>query len=48
MSFSSNVKAELCRPPISRRTEALAEAYGVLLYCNTFYRLRRPRRDREP
>ena len=30
MSFSSNVKAELCRPPISRRTEALAEAYGVL------------------
>ena len=35
MSFSSNVKAELCRPPISRRTEALAEAYGVLLYCNT-------------
>ena len=36
MSFSSNVKAELCRPPISRRTEALAEAYGVLLYCNTF------------
>ena len=34
MSFSSNVKAELCRPPISRRTEALAEAYGVLLYCN--------------
>ena len=36
MSFSSNVKAELCRPPISRRTEALAEAYGVLLYCNQF------------
>ena len=36
MSFSSNVKAELCRPTISRRTEALAEAYGVLLYCNTF------------
>lgn len=26
MSFSSNVKAELCRPTISRRTEALAEA----------------------
>ena len=36
MSFSSNVKAELCRPPIARRTEALAEAYGVLLYGNTF------------
>ena len=36
MSFSSNVKAELCRPPIARRAEALAEAYGVLLYGNTF------------
>ena len=36
MSFSSNVKAELCRPPISRRTEALAEAYGVLLYAGSF------------
>ena len=36
MSFSSNVKAELCRQSITRRMEALAEAYGVLLYCNTF------------
>ena len=36
MSFSSNVKAELCRQPMVRRQNALAEAYGVLLYCNTF------------
>ena len=36
MSFSSNVKSELCREPMSRRSGVLAEAYGVLLYCNTF------------
>ena len=36
MSFSSNCKAELCRETLSRRQSALAEAYGVLLYCNTF------------
>jgi hypothetical protein len=36
MSFSSNCKAELCREALSRRQSALAEAYGVLLYCNTF------------
>ncbi len=36
MSFSSNVKAELCREPMSRKNGALAEAYGVLLFCNTF------------
>jgi len=36
MSFSSNVKAELCKIPIHKKCCALAEAYGVLLYCNTF------------
>ena len=36
MSFSSDVKQELCRLSISRRCCAQAEAYGVLLYCNTF------------
>lgn len=36
MSFSSNAKQELCRAPVSRRCCAQAEAYGVLLYCNTF------------
>lgn len=36
MSFASNVKAELCRAPLSRKCCALAECYGTLLYCNTF------------
>ena len=36
MSFSSNVKQELCRQPLTRRSAAVAELYGVLLYCNTF------------
>lgn len=36
MSFSSNVKTELCKIPINKKCCALAEAYGVLLYCNTF------------
>jgi DNA-binding protein WhiA len=36
MSFSSDVKAELCKVPISKRCCACAEAYGVLLYANTF------------
>ena len=37
MSFSSEVKTELCRSnPVQRTCCALAECYGVLLYCNTF------------
>ena len=36
MSFSSEVKAELCRQRIDKKCCALAECYGVLLYCNTF------------
>lgn len=36
MSFAGEVKTELCRAPLSRRCCVLAEAYGVLLYCNTF------------
>ena len=36
MSFAGDVKTELCRTPLSRRCCAQAEAYGVLLYCNTF------------
>ena len=35
-SFSSVAKAELCRDKISRTCCARAEAYGVLLFCNTF------------
>jgi len=36
MSFSSAAKAELCQLRADKRPLALAEAYGVLLYCNTF------------
>ena len=36
MSFSSDTKAELCRESLSRRCCAQAEAYGVLLFCNSF------------
>lgn len=38
MSFSSDCKTELCRIPPSRPCCALAEAYGILLYCHTFDR----------
>lgn len=36
MSFSSEVKAELCREAVGRRALAAAEAYGVLLYCQIY------------
>ncbi len=36
MSFSSEVKAELCRTLPAKRCCALAECFGILLYCNTF------------
>lgn len=36
LSFCSNAKAELCRLPIHKNCCAVAEAYGVLLFCNTF------------
>lgn len=36
MSFSSDAKQELCRVPIRKLCCARAEAYGVLLHCNTF------------
>ena len=36
MSFSSDTKAELCRLPLDKKNIALAECYGVLLYCNSF------------
>ena len=38
MSFAGDVKAELCRQKLSRKCCALAEACGVLLYCNRFDR----------
>ena len=36
MSFSSEAKKELCRDRIERKDDAVAECYGVLLYCNSF------------
>lgn len=36
MSFSSDVKGELCRERIQRSCCARAEACGVLLFCNQF------------
>jgi len=36
MSFASEVKSELCRVAVNRRCCAQAEAYGVLLFCNTY------------
>ena len=36
MSFASQVKGELCREKLSRPCCACAEAYGVLLFCNSF------------
>ncbi|WP_207752627.1 DNA-binding protein WhiA [Pseudoflavonifractor capillosus] len=37
VTFSAQVKQELCRQSMSRRCCAQAEAYGILLYCNTFH-----------
>ena len=36
MSFSSDVKTELCRQPVTERCCAVAECYGILMYGNTF------------
>ncbi len=35
-SFAYKVKSELCKSHVQRACCARAEAYGVLLYCNTF------------
>ncbi len=36
MSFSADVKNELCAGRVEKRVLAVAEAYGVLLYCHSF------------
>lgn len=36
MTFGGEVKNELCRLEVHKKCCAQAEAYGVLLYCNTF------------
>ena len=35
-TFSQKVKSELCEPRIERKCCAVAEAYGILLYCHSF------------
>ena len=36
VSFSANAKTEVCRVFPNRQCCALAEAFGILLYCNSF------------
>lgn len=36
MSFSSDAKRELCENRVDKKCCAIAECYGILLYCNTF------------
>ena len=36
MSFSSDSKRELCENRVDKKCCAIAECYGILLYCNTF------------
>lgn len=36
VSFSAGVKAEICKIIPQKKCCAIAEAFGVLLYCNTF------------
>ena len=36
MSFSGNAKAEICRSFPSRHCCAMAECFGILLFCNSF------------
>ena len=36
MSFSSDTRAELCRAGLQKHCCAVAEAYGILLFCNQF------------
>ena len=36
VTFSGNVKAEICRSVPQRGCCALAECFGILLFCNSF------------
>ena len=36
ISFSGNAKAEICRSIPQKRCCALAECFGILLFCNSF------------
>ena len=36
VSFSANAKAEMCKSIPTKNCCALAESFGVLLFCNSF------------
>lgn len=36
VSFSAGAKAEICKAPVHKNCCALAECFGVLLFCNSF------------
>ena len=36
LSFSASAKAEVCRNIPAKRCCALAECFGILLFCNSF------------
>ena len=36
VTFSAGAKAEICRGTIHKRCCALAQCYGILLFCNSF------------
>ena len=38
LSFSATAKSEICRYFPQKRCCALAEAFGILLFCNSFTR----------
>lgn len=38
VSFSANVKAEICRVPVHKQCCALAQCFGIALFCNSFGR----------
>ena len=38
LSFSASAKAEVCRVQPQKRCCALAECFGILLFCNSFHR----------
>lgn len=37
LSFSASAKAEICRNMLSKHCCALAECFGILLFCNSFH-----------
>ena len=47
MSFSSNVKAELCKDSMGRKSCAVAESYGVLLVLQHVHKRRDPHHHRK-